>query len=114
MNKLLMRTLAVVVVVATAPVVSFAQERAPVTRAKLKSEIAQLEKFGYSPTDSNIDYPSNLQAAEARIGEAERTAVTTTYGGEVAGTSAAGSHASTSGRMKSPYADRANSLYVGD
>lgn len=113
MKKSLMQAI-VIAVAATVPVVSFAQASAPVTRGQLKREIARLEQAGYSPADSNIDYPTKLQAAEARIGEEESPAVTRTYGGEIAGKNAAGSRASRADRSKSPYVDNANSLYVGD
>ncbi|CAB3647281.1 DUF4148 domain-containing protein [Trinickia soli] len=105
----------VVAAVVMAPVVSFAQKNAPVTRAQLKSEIVRLEKSGYSPAGSDIDYPANLQAAEARTDDDERTAVKTTYGGEVVGATEAGSRAPASYRATSPYLDNAaNALYVGD
>lgn len=105
----------VVAAVVMAPIVSFAQENAPVTRAQLKSEIVRLEKSGYSPAGSDIDYPANLQAAQARTGDEERAAVATTYGGKVAGATEAGSRASASHGSTSPYLDsNANSLYVGD
>ena len=105
----------VVATVVMVPAVSFAQEQAPVTRAQLKGEIVQLEKSGYSPAGSDIGYPANLQAAEARSSDEERSAVTTTYGGKVVGTTETGSRASVAPRVTSPYVDNAaNSLYVGD
>lgn len=114
MKKSLMQAI-VVAAVATASVVSFAQENAPVTRAQVKSEIAQLEKAGCSPAGSNIDYPTQLQAAETRIGKETGSAVTTAYGGStVAGATETGSRGSLSARAKSLYLDNANSLYVGD
>lgn len=114
MKKSLIQAIAVAAVV-TAPVASFAQATAPVTRAQLKSEIVQLEKAGYSPTGSDIDYPTNLQAAEARVEDAGRAAVKTTYGGKLEGATESGSRASAASHAKSPYLDNnANPLYSGD
>ena len=60
---------AVVVAVAiSAPLASFAQSNAPVTRAQVRAELAQLEKAGYRVGDGdNTHYPEGIQAAEARV-----------------------------------------------
>ena len=52
----------------TAPVASFAaqQANAPVTRAQVKAELAELEQAGYNPGDW-ANYPENLQAAEQKV-----------------------------------------------
>jgi hypothetical protein len=50
-----------------APVVSFAQSNAPVTRAEVRARLVQLEKAGYDPTSVPTDYPVGLQAAEAKV-----------------------------------------------
>lgn len=112
MKKPLMQAI-VIAVAATAPLAAIAQEStsAPATRAQVERELVQLENAGYSPVDSNIDYPSALQAAAARSGTQAPDAVTTTYGGKAAGSSAAGSRAAPA---KSLYLDNADSLYVGD
>lgn len=100
----------VIAAAAMAPAVAFAQapNAAPVTRAQVKGEIVQLEKSGYSLAGSDIDYPGNLQAAQARAGNA----VTTTYGGKLGGTTDAGSRAATA--PTSLYLENGGSLYVGD
>lgn len=114
MKKSLIQSIVVATVV-MAPAVSFAQENAPITRAQIRNEIVRLEKSGYSPAGSDIDYPANVQAAEARADDEERAAVTTTYGGKIVGAAEAGSRTSASHRAPSPYLDSdANSLYVGD
>lgn len=97
----------------TAPIVASAQESAPVTRVQVKGEIAQLEKFGYSPTGSDIDYPSSLMAAEARVGAQDGNTVTTAYGGKVTGSIEAGSRAAAA-HTKSLYLENSDSLYIGD
>lgn len=59
-----------VVIAATlaAPVAVFAQSNQPLTRAQVREELVQIEKAGYNPAHSNpIEYPANIQAAEARI-----------------------------------------------
>ena len=51
----------------TAPLSSFAQENShPVTRAQVTSELAALERAGYSPRDW-VHYPDNIQAAQRRV-----------------------------------------------
>ena len=107
-------TYTIVIAAAAAPIVALARQNAPVpaTRAQVTSDIARLEGAGYSPAGSNVDYPSAVQAAEARTAEQAREAVTTTYGGKAAGSTASGSRPSAS--PKSLYLENANSLYVGD
>ncbi|AET89295.1 membrane protein [Burkholderia sp. SFA1] len=65
-----MKTLISAVVVAAAlaaPALSFAQSDAPLTRAQVRADLVQLEKAGYNPNISDPSYPSNIQAAEARV-----------------------------------------------
>ncbi|SAL02624.1 membrane protein [Caballeronia pedi] len=66
-----MKTLISAVAVAAAlavPALSFAQQSdAPLTRAQVRSELVQLEKAGYNPNISDPSYPSNIQAAQARV-----------------------------------------------
>ncbi|MCG5072308.1 DUF4148 domain-containing protein [Paraburkholderia tagetis] len=53
------------------PALSFAQaSNGPVTRAQVRAELAQLRHAGYRSTGRDNQYPSNLQAAEARIAAA--------------------------------------------
>ena len=54
-------------IAASAPVLSFAQSSVPVTHAQLISELAQLEKAGYNPAGEDVNYPADLQAAEAKV-----------------------------------------------
>lgn len=50
------------------PAVSFAQQaNAPVTRAQVKAELIQLEQAGYNPGFDRVNYPEEIQAAEARV-----------------------------------------------
>jgi hypothetical protein len=67
MNKLIGFTL-VLGTLAT-PVASFAQSNAaPVTRAQVRAELAQLEQAGYNiSAGEDANYPANIQAAEARV-----------------------------------------------
>ncbi|MGA7813852.1 DUF4148 domain-containing protein [Caballeronia sp.] len=80
-----------VVIAATlaAPVAVFAQSNQPLTRAQVNEQLVQIEKAGYNPARNNPnEYPSNIQAAEARVA-AQNTAV----GGVAAGSSQQGSAA---------------------
>ena len=90
-----MKTLISAVIVAAAlvaPVASFAQSNQPVTRAEVRAQLVQLEKAGYNPIGDHIDYPANLQAAQARVDAQNGTAqaVNSGYGAPIAGTSQAG------------------------
>ncbi|MFM0741221.1 DUF4148 domain-containing protein [Paraburkholderia xenovorans] len=50
------------------PAVSYSQtqQQSPVTRAEVRSELAQVRAAGYDSADW-VHYPQNIQAAEARI-----------------------------------------------
>ena len=112
MMKSLMQAIVIAVAI-TAPIAAFAQESTPVSRTQVKGEIAQLEKSGYSPTGSDIDYPSSLMAAEARVGAQGGSAVSTAYGGKVTGSIEAGSRTAAT-HTKSLYLENSDPLYVGD
>jgi hypothetical protein len=86
-----MKSLLQVVVIAAAfaaPVTSFAQSNAPITRAQVRAELVQLEKAGYHPGDDDIHYPVAVQAAEARV--AAQNGAESGYGGVASGTSQSG------------------------
>jgi len=111
-----MKTLISAVAIAAAlaaPVASFAQTNQPVTRAEVRAQLIQLEKAGYNPIASDIDYPSDIQAAEARVNAQNDTAVaantvnTSGYGAPAVSTSQAG-HAA------SPVKSDRNSIYFGN
>jgi len=79
---------------AAAPVLSFAQSNEPVTRAEVRAELVQLQQAGYNPSADETQYPSNIQAALARVEAKQAASVSTSYGGVVSTTSASasGSH----------------------
>ena len=87
-----MKSLIQAVVVAAAlaaPVMSFAQSDASVTRAQVRAELVQLEKAGYQVGDGdNAHYPEAIQAAEAKV--ASQNGGVSGYGGVVSGSSEAG------------------------
>ncbi|SAL48592.1 purine nucleoside phosphorylase [Caballeronia sordidicola] len=64
MKALIFATLAVAW---AAPAVSFAQTAEPVTRAEVQADLVQLENAGYRPISEDAFYPSDIQAAEARV-----------------------------------------------
>jgi hypothetical protein len=64
--KSLIQTI-VVAAALVAPVVSFAQSNAPVTRAEARAQLVQLEKAGYYPSRVTNDYPDGIEAAEAKV-----------------------------------------------
>jgi hypothetical protein len=93
MNSLF-KAVALAVAIA-APVASFAQSNQPVTRAEVRAQLVQLEKAGYNPSlGSDPHYPADIQAAEARVAQAQGAAAATDVGGVTAGASASG-HAAT-------------------
>ena len=79
---------AVVIVSAlAAPTFAFAQStdnNGPLTRAEVKAQLVQLEKAGYNPAGDQIDYPANIQAAQARV-DAENGRAATSYGPSTSG-----------------------------
>ncbi|MDN7426406.1 hypothetical protein CFB89_22295 [Burkholderia sp. AU16741] len=93
--KSLIKAVALAALVA-APVVSFAQSNPqPLTRAQVRAELVQLEKAGYNPNDW-INYPENIQAAQAKIAAAQNTGVqadATGYGSNPVATSQSGQRA---------------------
>ncbi|MDN7720390.1 DUF4148 domain-containing protein [Burkholderia gladioli] len=63
-------TLAIALCALTIPALSFAQGTAPITRAQVVAELAQLEQAGYDPAaGESVDYPAKLQAAEAKVAQ---------------------------------------------
>ena len=93
-----------------APTFAFAQDNAPVTRAQVRAELVQLEKAGYNPAADQVDYPQNIQAAQARV-NAENGG--SAYGSSTAGTSQSGvALAPSSSRANVSMSDR-NSVYFG-
>jgi hypothetical protein len=105
--KSLIRAAAVAALLSV-PVVAFAQAQADgsVSRAQVKSELAQLEQAGYTPNSDEPNYPAGLQAAEARVQKPSDDSNNSGYGGTV-------SHSSQSGVRIARPGDR-NSLYFGD
>ncbi|SAL16778.1 DUF4148 domain-containing protein [Caballeronia telluris] len=87
-----MKSLIQAVVVAAAlaaPVASFAQSNAPLTRAQVRAELVQLEKAGYNPNASDANYPANLQAAQSRV-IAQNDVVQSSYGASASGSAQSG------------------------
>jgi hypothetical protein len=92
----------------SAPIVSFAQQNGPVTRAQVREELVQLEKAGYNPSLADPHYPDNIQAAEARVQAQQGIAQTS------AGASTGSSVQSGSGRSDAAApANELNSVYFG-
>ncbi|KDB08254.1 Protein of unknown function DUF4148 [Burkholderia sp. lig30] len=105
--KSLIKAVAVAVVL-TAPLASFAQSnQQPLTRAQVRAELVQLEKAGYNPNDW-VNYPENIQAAQAKIAaqNSGAQADTTGYGADSAA-------ASQSGQRVVVPANRSSSIFFG-
>lgn len=67
MKKILV-CFAVAAAALAAPVVSFAQSNAPLTRAEVRADLVRVEQAGYNPSEANdVNYPADIQAAEAKI-----------------------------------------------
>jgi hypothetical protein len=91
-----------------APSFAFAQsDNGPVTRAQVRAELVQLEKAGYNPSEDRVNYPQNLQAAQARVNAENGVSA---YGPSTAGTSQSGVAAPA--RANVSMSDR-NSVYFG-
>lgn len=74
-----------------APALAFAQSNnAPLTRAQVRAELAQLQGAGYSTASGeNATYPADIQAAEASVA-AQQSGVNQAYGGMQSGGAASG------------------------
>jgi len=46
-------------------------DQAPVTRAQVEAQLAQLEAAGYKPGGDDVYYPQDIQAAEQRVQAAQ-------------------------------------------
>ena len=93
-----------------APTFAFAQDNGPVTRAQVRAELVQLEKAGYNPSQDRVNYPQDLQAAQARV-NAENGG--SAYGSSTAGTAQSGVAVSQpTSRAAVSMTDR-NSVYFG-
>jgi len=87
MNKLI--PAAVIAAAFALPAISFAQGT---TRADVRAQLVELEQAGYNPAVANdVNYPQDLQAAQARV-NAEKLAAGSMsgYGAPATGTSQAG------------------------
>ncbi len=73
-----------------APVASFAQSNAPLTRAEVRAQLVQLEKAGYNPADIDPYYPNQIAAAEARVAAQNGTNGNDSYGASIQGTQQSG------------------------
>jgi type II secretory pathway pseudopilin PulG len=75
------------------PAVSFAQSNQPLTRAEVRAQLVQLEQTGYRPANGRDPYyPSDIQAAEARVAAQNGAAAEQTgYGAPSVGSSDSGS-----------------------
>ncbi|WP_144108185.1 DUF4148 domain-containing protein [Paraburkholderia sp. BCC1886] len=75
-----------------APVLSFAQSSAPITRAEVRADLVRVEQAGYVPSANDINYPADIQAAESKIAAQSDSRMTNDAVGGVTqtGTSASG------------------------
>ena len=94
------------------PLAAFAQtsDNGPVTRAQVRQDLIRVEQAGYNPANANDPYyPSDIQAAEARVHQQEGAAAdqTSGYGGVAAGSAEAGAS------MQMHPANSSQSLYSG-
>ncbi|KXU84572.1 hypothetical protein CR51_41170 [Caballeronia megalochromosomata] len=87
-------------------VAAFAQTDQTLTRAQVRSELQQLEQVGYDPAKADdARYPSDIQAAEARVS----TESPTEYGGAPSGSSTSGARTV----VRPASADEMRQLYFG-
>ncbi|WP_126227696.1 DUF4148 domain-containing protein [Burkholderia ambifaria] len=71
------------------PMMVWAQDGSTVTRAQVQGELVELEHAGYNPEAASSYYPTEIQAAEARVAVARGRAVNG-YGADVSGASDTG------------------------
>ena len=96
MSKML-AGLALAAVTLGAPVLSFAQSNAPLTRAEVRADLVRVEQAGYTPSANDLNYPADIQAAEAKIAAQDDSQLTSQAVGGVApnGSSASGTASGT-------------------
>jgi hypothetical protein len=79
------------------PLVSFAQvqtNQQPLTRAEVRADLIRVEQAGYRPTvGTDTNYPTDMQAAEARVAQEEAQAGNTGVGGAQSGSTQSGGSA---------------------
>ena len=74
----------------SAPGFSFAQAaNAPVTRAEVKADLVRVEQAGYRPAAKDPYYPSDIQAAEAKVAAQRQMPEAASVGGVPTGASQA-------------------------
>jgi len=90
MNKLF--SAVVVAAALAAPAISFAQSSEQgLTRAEVRAQLVELERAGYNPGADHVNYPENIQAAQARVtGQKLASGDTSGYGAPAVGTSQSG------------------------
>ena len=66
--KTLLKIGALIAAFVAAPVISFAQQSQPLTRAQVRADLVAVEKAGYNPADY-VNYPENIQRAERIVAE---------------------------------------------
>jgi hypothetical protein len=69
-----------------APVFAVAQtsvqtNNGPLTRAEVRADLVRLEQAGYRPSIKDIHYPSDIQAAEAKVAASNDALATNAVGG---------------------------------
>lgn len=88
-----------------APIASSAQStNEPLTRAQVRAQLVEIEQAGYKPGTDKNTYPTEIQAAEARVATHQEAATTnaTGYGPAMNGS------AESSGQSMQPMASPAN------
>lgn len=83
------------------PVLSFAQSNAPLTRAEVRADLVRVEQAGYTPGANDINYPSDIQAAEAKIAAQDHQNLANNAVGGVAENGSSASGAATHTAMQS-------------
>lgn len=77
-----------------APVCAFAQSSdGPVTRAEVRADLQRVEQAGYRPGGSEINYPNDIQHAEAIVAQENTTSNAAMGGTAMTGTSGSGAPA---------------------
>ena len=77
------------------PLVAFAQAQTnqPLTRAEVQADLVRVEQAGYHPTANDLNYPSDIQAAEQRVAEQQGAAAGNSGVGGAAGATQSGASA---------------------
>ncbi|MDR5747172.1 DUF4148 domain-containing protein [Caballeronia sp. LZ029] len=84
------------IALAVAPLTALAQQSDGLTRAQVRQDLQRVEQAGYNPSERDAFYPTDIQAAEAKV------STQSAYGASTDGSSSSGRTMSTTPLGQTP------------